>query len=51
MFEGITGAIQVAIIDMVIVFLVLGGLALIIVSLKNVVGIKKEKKIPKEISI
>ena len=48
MFEGISGAIQVAIIDMIIVFLVLGGLALIIVSLKNIVGIKKEKKIPKE---
>jgi len=51
MFEGINGAIQVAIIDMVIVFLVLGGLALIIVSLKNVVGIKKEKKMPKEIKV
>ena len=51
MFEGINGAIQVAIIDMVIVFLVLGGLALIIVSLKNVVGIKKEKKIPKEVKV
>ncbi len=51
MFEGISGAIQVAIIDMVIVFLVLGGLALIIVSLKNIVGIKKEKKIPKEVKV
>jgi len=51
MFEGINGALQVAIIDMVIVFLVLGGLALIIVSLKNVVGIKKEKKMPKEIKV
>jgi len=49
MFEGISGAIQVAIIDIIIVFLVLGGLALIIVSLKNIVGIKKEKKIPKEV--
>jgi len=48
MFEGINGAIQVAIIDMILVFAVLGGLALIIVSLKNIVGIKKEKKIPKE---
>ncbi len=51
MFEGISGAIQVAIIDMIIVFLVLGGLALIIVSLKNIVGIKKEKKIPKEVKV
>jgi len=51
MFEGINGALQVAIIDMVIVFLVLGGMALIIVSLKNVVGIKKEKKMPKEIKV
>lgn len=51
MFEGINGAIQVAIIDMVIVFLVLGGLALIIVFLKNIVGIKKEKKIAKEIKV
>ena len=51
MFEGINGALQVAIIDIVIVFLVLGGLALIIVSLKNVVGIKKEKKMPKEIKV
>ena len=51
MFEGISGAIQVAIIDMIIVFLVLGGLALIIVSLKNILGIKKEKKIPKEVKV
>lgn len=51
MFEGIDGAIQVAIIDMILVFTVLGGLALIIVSLKNIVGIKKEKKIPKEVKI
>ncbi len=51
MFEGIDGAIQVAIIDMILVFAVLGGLALIIVSLKNVVGIKKEKKISKEVRI
>jgi len=51
MFEGISGAIQVAIIDIIIVFLVLGGLALIIVSLKNIVGIKKEKNIPKEVKV
>ena len=51
MFEGISGAIQVAVIDMILVFAVLGGLALIIVFLKNVVGIKKEKKIPKEVKV
>ena len=51
MFEGISGAIQVAVIDMVLVFAVLGGLALIIVFLKNVVGIKKEKKMPKEVKV
>ena len=51
MFEGINGAIQVAIIDMVLVFAVLGGLALIIVYLKNILGIKKEKKIPKEVKV
>jgi len=51
MFEGINGALQVAIIDMILVFAVLGGLALIIVSLKNIVGIKKEKKIPKEVKV
>jgi len=51
MFEGISGAIQVAIIDMIIVFLVLGGLALIIVSLKNIVGIKETKKTAKETMI
>ena len=49
MFEGIKGAIQIAVIDMILVFAVLGGLALIIVFLKNIVGIKKEKKIPKEV--
>ncbi len=51
MFEGINGAIQVAIIDIILVFAVLGGLALIIVSLKNVVGIKEGKKISKEVKI
>lgn len=51
MFEGINGAIQVAIIDMILVFAVLGGLALIIVSLKNIVGIKKEKNTPKEVKV
>jgi len=51
MFEGIDGALQVAIIDMILVFAVLGGLALIIISLKNIVGIKKEKKISKEVRI
>ncbi len=47
MFEGINGAFQLAIIDMVLVFAVLGGLALVMVFLKNIVGIKVEKKIPK----
>ena len=51
MFEGINGALQVAIIDIIIVFLVLGGLALIIVSLKNIIGIKEEKKISKEVKV
>ena len=51
MFEGIDGALQVAIIDMILVFAVLSGLALIITSLKNIVGIKKEKKISKEVRI
>ncbi|MEA2087361.1 MAG: OadG family protein [Candidatus Caldatribacteriota bacterium] len=51
MFEGINGAIQVAIIDIILVFAVLGGLALIIVSLKNVVGVKEGKKISKEVKI
>ncbi len=46
MFEGINGAFQLAIIDMVLVFAVLGGLALVMVFLKNIVGIKVEKKIP-----
>lgn len=46
MFEGIDGAIQLAIIDMGLVFLILGGLALVMVFLKNIVGIKVEKKIP-----
>lgn len=47
MFEGINGAFQLAVIDMVLVFAVLGGLALVMVFLKNIVGIKVEKKIPK----
>ncbi len=51
MFEGISGAIQVAVIDMILVFAVLGGLALIIVFLKNIIGIKKEKKMPKEVKV
>ncbi len=51
MFEGINGALQVAVIDMILVFAVLGGLALIIVSLKNVVGIKEGKKTSKEVKI
>ena len=51
MFEGIIGALQVAVIDMFLVFVVLGGLALVMVFLKNIVGVKKEKKIPKEVKV
>lgn len=51
MFEGINGAIQLAVIDMILVFAVLAGLALVIVFLKNIVGIKKVKKIAKETKI
>ncbi len=51
MFEGISGALQVAVIDMILVFVVLGGLALVMVFLKNIVGTKKEKKIPKEVKV
>jgi len=43
MFEGINGAIQIAVIDMILVFTVLGGLALVMVCLKNMVGIKEVK--------
>ena len=50
MFEGIRGAIQLAIIDMILVFVILGGLALIMVLLKNVVEFKG-KKVPKETKI
>lgn len=48
MFEGINGAIQVAVIDMILVFAVLGGLALIMVFLKNIIGIKETKKTAKK---
>jgi sodium pump decarboxylase gamma subunit len=48
MFEGINGAIQLAVIDMILVFAVLIGLALVMVFLKNTVGIKEVKKIDKE---
>ena len=51
MFEGINGAIQLAVIDMTLVFLILGGLALVMVLLKNIVKIKETKKIPKETKI
>ena len=49
MFEGISGAMQLAIIDMVLVFAVLSGLALVMVLLKNVVKTKTKvrEKIPK----
>ena len=48
MFEGISGALQVAVIDMILVFAVLGGLALVMVFLKNIIGIKETKKTAKE---
>jgi len=51
MFEGINGAIQLAIIDMTLVFLILGGLALVMVFLKNIVGIKSTKKITKKTEV
>ena len=51
MFEGINGAIQVAIIDMILVFAVLGGLALVKVFLKNIIGIKETNKTAKETMI
>ena len=51
MFEGISGAIQVAVIDMILVFVVLGGLALVMVFLKNIIRIKETKKITKETMI
>jgi len=48
MLEGIGGAIQLAVIDMVLVFAVLSGLALVMVLLKNVV--KTKTKVRKKIS-
>jgi len=51
MFEGINGALQVAVIDMILVFAVLGGLALVMIFLKNIVGIKEQKKISKEVKV
>jgi len=51
MFEGINGAFQLAVIDMVLVFAILSGLALVMVFLKNMVRIKEAKKIPKEAKI
>jgi len=51
MFEGINGAIQLAVIDMTLVFLILGGLALVMVLLKNIAKIKETKNIPKETKI
>ena len=51
MFEGISGAIQLAIIDMILVFAVLAGLALVMVFLKNIVGIKEVKKTAKETKV
>lgn len=51
MFEGVSGAIQIAVIDILLVFAVLGGLALVMVFLKNIVGVKEEKKISKEVKV
>ncbi|MBE3127693.1 MAG: OadG family protein [Candidatus Atribacteria bacterium] len=51
MFEGIGGALQLSLIDMILVFLILGGLALVMLLLKNIVKIKETKKIPKETKI
>ena len=51
MFEGISGGLQVAVIDMILVFVVLGGLALVMVFLKNIIGIKQTKKTAKETMI
>jgi sodium pump decarboxylase gamma subunit len=51
MFEGINGALQVAIIDMILVFAVLGGLALVMILLKNIIGITEIKKTTKETMI
>ncbi|TET10093.1 MAG: hypothetical protein E3J83_00985, partial [Candidatus Atribacteria bacterium] len=48
---GINGAIQLAVIDMILVFAVLGGLALVMIFLKNIVGIKEQKKISKEVKV
>jgi len=51
MFEGVNGALQVAVIDMILVFAVLGGLALVMIFLKNIVGTKEQKKISKEVKV
>ena len=51
MFEGIGGALQLSAIDIILVFLILGGLALVTILLKNIVNIKETKKIDKEIKI
>ncbi|MEA1940157.1 MAG: OadG family protein [Candidatus Caldatribacteriota bacterium] len=48
MFTGIKGVLQLAIIDMILVFLILGGLALVMILLKKIVGIN-EKKVSEEI--
>jgi len=45
MFEGIKGALQLAIIDMILVFIVLGGLALVMVLLRNIVSVKSPKEV------
>ncbi|MEA2020963.1 MAG: OadG family protein [Candidatus Caldatribacteriota bacterium] len=50
MFEGIKGALQLAVIDMILVFIILSGLALVMVLLKNIVTAKPVKS-PKETKI
>ena len=51
MFEGVNGAMQLAIIDMTLVFLILGGLALVMAFLKNMVGVKSTKNITKKTEV
>jgi Na+-transporting methylmalonyl-CoA/oxaloacetate decarboxylase gamma subunit len=51
MLEGLNGAIQIAVIDIILVFTVLAGLALVMVFLKNIIGIKKTKRTARETMI
>lgn len=50
MFEGIKGALQLAVIDMILVFIILSGLALVMILLKKIVTPKPVKS-PKETKI